>query len=152
MKVRLAVDEVNALLEFARNLAKLYRCRNLPPPESFDMVYRKDGSFRFVAPVEAAPAWLFGGKIYAEGVFFLEKQDDKLIFDLPELRLGRVGASLPGAGLAAKNSASEALERALPPEFKAVFKEIYPERDGTLVVVYRPKALLPLLMDIAIKP
>ena len=105
--LRLSADEVNALLEFARNAAKFDKGRDLPPPESFDLVYRKDGSFRFVAPIDAAPAWIFGGKIYAEGVFFLEKQGDKLIFDLPELRLGRIGASFSGAGMAAKTAARE---------------------------------------------
>ena len=152
--LRLSADEVNALLEFARNAAKFDKERNLPPPESFDLVYRKDGSFRFVAPIDAAPEWFFGGKIYAEGVFFLEKQEDKLIFDLPELRLGRVGASLPGAGVAAKSAGTEALEQAMTPEFKAAVKDFYPEpeRGGTLVVVYRPKALLPLLMNAVKKP
>ncbi len=152
--LRLSVDEVNALLEFARNAAKYDRSGNLPPPESYDLVYRKDGSFSFVAPIDAAPEWLFGGKIYAEGVFFLEKQADKLIFDLPELRLGRVGASLPGTGMAAKNAASEALEQAMTPEFKAAVKDFYPELEngGALVVVYRPKALLPLLRNAVRKP
>ena len=154
VQLRLSADEVNALLEFARNAVKFDRNRNLPPPESFDIVYRKDGSFRFVAPIDAAPGWLFGGKIYAEGVFYLEKQEDKLILDIPELRLGRIGASFPGAGMAAKDAAAEALEQAMTPEFKAAIKEFYPEpkRDGSLVVVYRPKALLPLLMNAAGRP
>ena len=55
--LRLSVDEVNALLEFARNAAKFEKGGDIPPPESFDIVYRKDGSFRFVAPVDAAPEW-----------------------------------------------------------------------------------------------
>ena len=152
--LRLSADEVNALLEFARNAATFDRDRDLPPPESFDLVYREDGSFRFVAPIDAAPEWFFGGKIYAEGVFFLEKQEDKLILDIPELRLGRIGASFPGSGMAAKHAAAEALEQAMTPEFKAAVKEFYPDpkRGGALVVVYRPKALLPLLMNVAIKP
>ena len=149
--LKLSVDEVNALLEFSRSAARFDRKRNMPPPESFDIVYRKDGSFRFAAPVDAAPEWFFGGKIYAEGVFYLEKLPDKLIFDLPELRLGRVGASFPGSGMAAKKIGAEALERAMTPEFKAAVKEFYPdpERGGALVVVYRPRALLPLLMRAA---
>ena len=152
--LRLSADEVNALLEFARNFAKFNRDPGQPPPESYDLVYRKDGSFRFVAPIDAAPAWCFGGKIYAEGVFFLEKQPDKLILDIPELRLGRIGAALPGAGLAAKNAGSEALEQMMTPEFKAAVKEFYPEpeRDGALVVVYRPAVLLPLLVNAVKKP
>ena len=152
--LRLSVDEVNALLEFARNAAKFEKGGDIPPPESFDIVYRKDGSFRFVAPVDAAPEWFFGGKIYAEGVFFLEKQADKLIFDLPELYLGRVGAALPGAGEAAKSAGADALEQAMTPEFKAAVKDFYPEpkNGGALVVVYRPKALLPLLMNAVKKP
>ena len=151
VKLRLSVDEVNALLEFARNAARFHRDRNMPPPESFDIVYREGGSFRFAAPIDAAPKWLFGGKIYAEGVFYLEKLPDKLIFDLPELRLGRVGASFPGSGMAAKKIGAEALERAMTPEFKAAVKEFYPDpkRGGSLVLVYRPRALLPLLMNAA---
>ena len=148
-KLELSVDEVNALLEVARNAVKFDRDHRLPPPESFDLVYRKDGSFRFVAPIDAAPEWFFGGKIYAEGVFFLEKQPDKLILDIPELRLGRIGASFAGSGIAAKDAASEALEQAMTPEFQAAVKEFYPdpERGGSLVVVYRPKMLLPLLVN-----
>ena len=149
--LRLSVDEVNALLEFARNAARFNGGDDFPPPESFDLVYRKDGSFRFVAPIDAAPAWLFGGKIYAEGAFYLEKQGDKLILDIPELRLGRVGASFSGAGMAAKSAASDALEQAMTPEFKAAVKEFYPDpkRGGSLVLVYRPRALLPLLINAA---
>ena len=144
--LRLSVDDVNALLEFGRSCILNFNSK-LPPPETFEMVYRKDGGFHFVIPLDAAPAWLFGGKIYAEGVFFLEKQSDKLIFDIPELRFGRVGATLPWAGMVAKNLGEKRLEQAMPPEFKAAVKEIYPDRDGTLVVVYRPKALLPLIMN-----
>ena len=149
--LRLSVAEVNALLEFARNAAKFERGGDIPPPESFDLVYRRDGSFRFVAPIDAAPAWLFGGKIYAEGVFYLEKQEDKLILDIPELHLGRIGASFAGSGMAAKSAASDALEQAMTPEFKAAVKDLYPEpkNDGALVVVYRPKLLVPLLMNAA---
>ena len=47
--------------------------------------------------------------------------------------------------------AFDALEQAMTPEFKAAVKDLYPEpkNDGALGVVYRPKLLVPLLMNAA---
>ena len=147
-RLRLTPDEVNTLLEFARSSAA-FGGPDVPPPESFDIRYLPEGAFTFVAPVEAAPRWCFGGQIYLSGRFHLEKQDDKIIVDIPELRFGRAGIKVPGGGT--YFDAAEAVKNALPPEFDAAVKDLYPERDGTLVIVYRPKELrgtltqLPLL-------
>ena len=144
LRLRLSPDEVNDLLELARATAGFDR--SLPPPWSFRVAYRADGSFEFVVPLDAAPEWLFGGQIYARGTFRLEKQDEKLLLEIPELRLGRSGISPPGGGTFAGKSGEEALKEALPPEFDEAVKAFYPEEDGTLVLVCRTEKLLPLLL------
>lgn len=144
-RLRLAPDEVNDLLELARRSAEFGR--GMPPVWSFTVSYRPDGAFAFTVPLDAAPGWLFGGKIYADGVFRLEKQNGKLLMEFPELRLGRLGVPVPGGGMfITDKSGGDILAKAFPPEFDAAIKEFYPERDGTLVLVYRPAELLPLLL------
>ena len=146
--LRLSVDEVNTLLEFARHTA--YAAGgDVPPPESFVIGYRPDGAFTFTAPVKAAPKWCFGGMIYLSGNFHFEKQDEKLIVDVPELRFGRADMPVPGGGAYLRDTSVDAIKAALPPEFDAAVKALYPERDGTLVIVYRPRemrGMLPLLL------
>ena len=145
-RLRLSPDEVNDLLDLARGSSGF--SPDMPPPWSFSAAYRPDGSFSFTVPIDAAPAWFFGGKIYADGSFRLEKQGEKLMLELPELRIGRAGLSIPGGSLLAGNTGEAALKKAIPPEFDAAIKDFYSERDGTLVVVYRPAMLLPLLLKI----
>lgn len=143
--LRLSVDEVNALLEFARHTA--YAAGgDVPPPESFVIGYRSDGAFTFTVPVKTAPRWCFGGMFYLSGRFHFEKQDDKLCVDVPELRFGRADLPVPGGGA---YLSADTVKEALPPEFDAAVKALYPERDGTLVIVYRPRemqCLLPFLL------
>ena len=83
----------------------------------------------------------FGGKLYLSGVLYFEKQNEKIIADLPELRFGRADLPLPGGAQIFGASWRERLTEALPDEFKASVKELYPERDGTLVLVYSPREL-----------
>lgn len=144
-QLRLTPDEVNTLLEFARSSAN-FGGSDVPPPESFDIRYRPDGAFTFVAPVEAAPRWCFGGQIYLSGRFHFEKQEEKIIVDIPELRFGRADMKVPGGGT--YFDAATAVKKALPPEFDAAVKDLYPERDGTLVIVYRPKELRGTLLPL----
>lgn len=145
-RLRLRPDEVNDLLELARSASGVGR--GLPPPWSFHVSYRPNGVFYFTVPLDAAPGWLFGGKIYARGAFRLEKQDEKLLLEIPELRLGRAGISIPGGGMFANRTGEDALKGALPPGFDEAVKEFYAEEDGTLVLVYRPAGLLPLLLSL----
>lgn len=144
-QLRFSPGEVNTLLEFARSTAG-NGGPDVPPPESFDIRYLPDGAFAFVAPVEAAPRWCFGGQIYMSGRFHFEKQDDKIIVDIPELRFGRVDMKVPGGGT--WFDAADAVKQALPPEFDAAVKSLYTERDGTLVIVYRPKELRGTLLQL----
>ncbi len=145
--LRLSVDEVNTLLEFARHTAYAAGT-DVPPPESFVIAYRPDGAFTFTVPVDAAPNWCFGGMLYLSGRFHFEKQDEKLIVDVPELRFGRAELPVPGGGAYLREASADAVRESLPPEFAAAVKSLYSERDGTLVIVYRPREmqnLLPLL-------
>ena len=147
--LRLSVADVNALLEFTRHTAYAAGAQNVPPPESFELGYRPDGTFTFVMPAPAAPRWCFGGMLYLSGRFHFEKQERRLIVDVPELRFGRADLPVPGGGTYLNDSVAEAVRQALPPEFDTAIKTVYPERDGTLVVVYRPRELqmiLPLML------
>ena len=144
-QLRFTPGEVNLLLEFARHNAG-NGGPDVPPPESFDIRYQPDGAFAFVAPVEAAPRWCFGGQIYLSGRFHFEKQDGEIIVDIPELRFGRADMKVPGGGT--WFDATAAVKQALPPEFDAAVKSIYTERDGTLVIVYRPKELRGTLLSL----
>jgi hypothetical protein len=146
-QLRLTPDEVNTLLEFVRNSAK-FGGSDVPPPESFDLRYQPDGTFVFVAPVDAAPRWCFGGKIYLNGKVNFEMQDEQVIVDIPELRFGRVGMKVPGGNTYFSSASTEAVRNAMSPEFKAAVKSFYTERDGTLVIVYRPKELRGLLKQL----
>lgn len=143
-RLRLSPEEVNDLLELGQASAGF--TEGMPPAWSFSIVYRPDGSFDFTLPLDAAPEWLFGGKIYLRGTFRLEKQDEKLLLEVPKLRVGRAGFSVPGGGMFAGRECESALREALTPEFDAAVKEFYPESDGSLVLVYRPAKLLPLLL------
>lgn len=146
LKLRLSTQEANDLLEIARVGAGF--SDELPPPSSFSVSYRPDGVFDFVAPIDAAPEWFFGGKIYAEGSFRLEKHENKLVLEIPELRLGRFGVPIPGGGILLGNAGEEALKQGLPPELDAAIVRFHPETNGSLVFVCRPSRLLPILLNL----
>ncbi len=148
--LRLTPEEVNSLLELAQNAAAT-GVAGAPPPGTFQLKYLPDGSVSFAYPFDAAPSWLFGGKIYLRGRLHLEKQGEKLLLDVPELKFGRAELSIPGGGMFLGSAGTGAAQRALPPEFHEAIRDFYPERDGTLVLVYHPGKLLPLLLSAAAK-
>ncbi len=143
-ELRLSVDDVNTFLEFARHTAYAGGA-DVPPPESFMLGYRPDGAFTFVVPAQAAPRWCFGGNVYLSGRLHLEKQDDQLFVDVPELRFGRADMPVPGGGTHLREAGVEAVKKALSREFNDAVKSFYAERDGSIVIVYRPRRMRHLL-------
>ena len=140
--LRLPPGDVQLLLDIIRHSSQFARGRKeLPPPEHFALEYRKGGGIYFAVPLEVAGKWCFGGIVYVSGELFFEKHEQKVAIELPDLRFGRFDLPVPGGLDLWFPSWHDRAQRALPGEFMKAVKSIYPEPDGTVVVVYRPREL-----------
>ena len=137
----LTPQEANLLLDIIRHLSQFARDRKVPPPKNFMIRYRDDGGVFVSAPAAVAGEWCFGGRIYVSGVLFFEKQDGRIIAEMPELRFGRFDIPVPGGLDTIYPSWKQRLTRSLPREFMSSVKSLGPKRDGTIVLVYRPQEL-----------
>ena len=141
-EIRLSPDETGLLLDIVRHASQFARgTAPVPPPENFMLGYGKDGGVRFAVPFDAAGSWCFGGKIYVSGAFFFEKKENEVVPEMPELRFGRVGIPVPGGLDTLRPSWKDELREKLPPEFMTSVRDIHAERDGTVVLIYRPREL-----------
>lgn len=139
--IRLSPREVDLLFDIVRHASQFIPDDRMPPPKSFMLRCRDDGGVFISAPAPVAGEWCFGGRVYASGVLYFEKQGDEIIVDLPKLRVGRADLPVPGGLDTVYPSWKRELKDALPPEFMTSVKSLYSERDGTVVLVYRPQEL-----------
>ena len=140
--LRFSPKEVQLLLDLIRHTSQFVKSKKkLPAPENFMLTYRDDGSVHFAVPVNAMDDWCFGGRIYLSGELFFEKHGDKIELDLPRLRFGRFDIPVPGGIDLYVPSWRNRVKRSLSKEFMTAVKDIYPERDGTVVIVYRPQLI-----------
>ena len=141
-ELRLSPDEVDMLLDIVRHSSQFVKGKKpLPPPKSLMFRYRKNGSFFFSAPIPVAEEWCFGGNIYVSGELLFVKNGDEVVSDMTDLRFGRVDLPVPGGLDTVRPSWKQDVKKSLPPEFMNSVRSINAERDGTLVVVYRPREL-----------
>lgn len=139
--IRLSPQEVNQLFDIVRHASQFVPDRQAPPPKSFMLRYRDDGGVFVSAPAPVAGAWCFGGKIYVSGLLYFEKQDDEVIADVPKLRFGRADLPVPGGLNTVYPAWKTQLKEALPEEFMTAVRSLHTERDGTVVLVYRPQEI-----------
>jgi len=139
--IRFSPQETNRLLDIIRHSSQFVPDDRVPPPRHFMLNYRDDGGVFVSAPVRVAGKWCFGGNIYASGVLFFEKQGDEIVADVPKFRVGRVDMPLPGGLDGVYPAWKKQLKKSLPKEFMTSVKSLYPERDGTVVLVYYPQEL-----------
>ena len=139
--LRFSPQETNLLLDIIRHSSQFVPDDNVPPPKHFMLRYRDDGGVFVCAPVRVADKWCFGGNVYASGVLYFEKQGDEIIADVPKFRVGRVDAPLPGGLDGVYPAWKEQLKKSLPREFMTSVKDLHSDRDGTVVLVYRPQEL-----------
>lgn len=138
--LRFSPNEVQRLLDIIRHSSQFVKTRRKPPPpENFMLAYRKNGRVYFAAPMDAMDKWCFGGRIYLSGELFFEKHGDKIELDLPRLCFGRFDLPVPGGVDLYVPSWRARIRRALSGEFMTAIKDVYAERDGTVVIVYRPQ-------------
>ena len=140
--IRLSPREVDLLLDIVRHSSQYVRKRDdIPPPENFMLEHRRDGGWGFAVPIDVAPKWCFGGKIYVSGAVHFEKRERAVNAELPDLRFGRFDLPVPGGIDTYVPDWKEKLENALTSEYMNAIKSVRSESDGTVVVVYRPDEL-----------
>ena len=140
-EIRLSPQEANLLLDIIRHASQFVNHRKMPPPKNFMIRYHDDGSIFFSVPAPVAGKWCFGGKIYVSGSLYFEKQDKKIDAAIPEVRFGRVDIPIPGGLDTIYPSWKQRMEHMLPGVFITSVRYICAKRDGTIVLVYRPKEL-----------
>lgn len=141
-EILLSPQEANQLLDIIRHASQFAnRRKKMPPPTSFMLRYHDDGSLFFSIPASVAPEWCFGGKIYASGSLYFEKRDAEINAEIPEFRFGRADISIPGGLDTVYPSWKQRMTRMLPAQFMTSVRYIRAKRDGTIVLVYRPKEL-----------
>ncbi len=139
--LRLSPQEVDQLFDIVRHASQFVPERQMPPPRSFMLRYRDDGGVFVSAPAPVAGEWCFGGKVYVSGLLYFEKQEDEVIVDMPRLSFGRADVPIPGGLDTVYPSWKKELKEALPAEFMTAVKSLHSERDGSVVLVYRPQEL-----------
>ena len=133
--------EVQYLLDIVRHLSQLAPDRQqVPPAESFMLEYEGRG-VNFAVPLPVTGSWCFGGKIYVSGFFWMEKHGNDLLAEVPKLRFGRFDLPFPVGIDRLVPGWRKRLKKELSREFMTSIRSLSAERDGTLVLVYRPQEL-----------
>jgi hypothetical protein len=140
--LRFTAVEMALLLDIIRHSSQFVPHREMvPQPENFMLEYKADGGLRAVAPIPVAGKWCFGGNIYVSGVLYLEKFENKVDAEVEDLRFGRFDMRLPVSVDTLVPGWRERLSAELSQDHMRAIKGIRAERDGTLVLTYRPQEL-----------
>ena len=141
-ELRFTPEEMGLLLDIVRHSSQFVPSREkVPPPENFLLEYPDVGGVKGVVPIPVAGKWCFGGKIYVSAVLYLEKIGNKVDAEVEELRFGRFDLPFPvGIDTLVPNWRAR-LQDELSREHMLAVKGIRSQRDGTVVLTYRPQEL-----------
>lgn len=99
-----------------------------------------------VVPVDTGSGWLFGGWVIAELSVAVEKDEDELDVKILSCRVGKYRLSPEFASEVADNVIEQLRQDPNYQLFDRVVKSVKINDDGNLVITYRPKEALKVLL------
>ena len=147
-KLTLKPEELQSLfrlIDFGLTMAKMtgkydgMDVRSLEPEFS-------NGYIKMVYPLDTGYSWLFGGVLRFSFTGTPSFAGQEITVSLKDSKIGRL--PLPGkfAKMVLKNLLTEFYESKGYETFRSLIKEIKMNTDGTLVIIYYPAKLAPVLM------